>query len=379
VKGRYGLRVARRRAPVLPTGVVLPRAEWLDLGVHTRRLASPEFLRIIPGYFTMSAAPASLSEICRVLQSCAFPASPVTHSTAALLHGIPLPSQLEDGVGLLGAGARFDELGRREIPSTISADRITDPFAGVEGRTAGFPRIHLAVPPGTRTRAGGVVVVHRTERIRVVERDGILVSDALETLRQLAQVLPVWDMTAAIDATIGPGGVLERTGLDEVREFSLSSACEHMPGTPLLRRAAELARAHVESVGETHMRLIITGAGFPEPVPNLVQVIPATGRMRRLDGALPAWMIGLEYDGAWRRKSARQWEEDRARADDLASAGWELRRFTHRDRRHPTEALLKLRSALQRKGAAVPTVERIRSFTSELRRRRPALLYGPSS
>lgn len=374
----YGLRMARRRAPVLPAGVVLPRGDWLELGVHTRRLASDEFRRIVPGYFTLARAPASLSEICRVLQASVFPSSPVTHSTAALLQGIPLPSQLEDGVGLLSAGAGFDERGRPEIPSAISPDRITDPFAGVDGRGAGFPRVHLAVPPGTSGRApGAAVVVHRTGGMSTVERDGILMASPLETLRQLGEVLPVWDLTAAIDASIGPGGVLEHLGIDGVREFALSSACEHKPGAPVPRRAADLARPCVESVGETHMRLIVAGAGFPEPVPNFVRVIPATGRARRLDGALPTWMIGLEYDGSWRRRSARQWEEDRTRADDLASVGWELRRFTHRDRRNPTEALLKLRTALRRKGAPVPTTRRIRSFAIALRRLRPALLYGP--
>src|SRR5690625_1500103 len=74
---------------------LLSRAERRARGVHSRRLASEEFIEVIPGFMTPSSAPAELQLIARTLQREAFPGAVISHITAAELLRVPLPSTHE--------------------------------------------------------------------------------------------------------------------------------------------------------------------------------------------------------------------------------------------------------------------------------------------
>src|SRR5699024_3866786 len=134
-------------------GALLHRSRWLHLGVHARDLASDRFTTVFPGYLPHTEHPAPSNALARATQNRRRPRSVRSHTTAARRWGIPLPWRLEDGVGML----RLQEL----------APDVEDPVlpAVLPGLTLGvdasLPLLHCRVAPGSSSRVGRGVVVHR--------------------------------------------------------------------------------------------------------------------------------------------------------------------------------------------------------------------------
>lgn len=70
--------------------------------------------------------------------------------------------------------------------------------------------------------------------------------------------------------------------------------------------------------------------------------------------AYPELKIAVEYDGDYHRRSKKQWREDQARKDSLASAGWNIRTLTGQDIKSPARLLSALRRTFHRLGASAP-------------------------
>lgn len=358
----------------VPPRALLHRDAWIELGVTGRRLRSAEFQRVFAGWYTPSAAPASFTEMCRVVQTQVLPGAAIGFSSAAVQMGIALPFQLDDGVGLLGSGARWIR-GRRIVPSRLEPGTRVDPFADIaELSTTEVPPIHAVRRTGTNTSAAGYIA-HRMDPGPTVQRGDLVLCHALEVLLQLARDLRPWDLIAAIDSAIGPKAI-ER-GIRRADVLEHARAAKGRPGAAALLHAATLGRENVESAGETRARLLIVAAGFPEPVPNLPIHVPMNGRTRRVDGGWEGPKVGFEYDGGWRRTSKKQWREDEARRDDLAALGWELRRLTRDDVKEPLPWLLKLRATFLARGMPAPSEEHIRQAIRALWADPPAADYAP--
>ncbi|PWH07588.1 hypothetical protein DEO23_02875 [Brachybacterium endophyticum] len=352
-------------------GLVMHRSEWIARGVTARRLASDEFRRVVPGFHTPTEQPASLTVLCRLLQQRVLPGCVISHSTAAVHWGIPLPHQLDDGVGLLSAAREWDGVGP-VIPARITPEQSRSLFSGADGLAASFPPLHCTIGQGR----GGVresTHVHRSSPRPTITRSGLALSHPAEVLLQLAAQLPVWDLVAAADALIGDTTDVRGLTLEDLRAYTEGQTAR--PGVPALRRALTLSRPRVESPGETYARLLACHAGFEEPVPNLPVHVDLEGRTRRVDNGWWAPKVGLEYDGDWRRLSKRAWREDEERREALAAQGWLLRRQNRGDLLDPLPSLLRLRESLRERGARVPSVERIRKAVASLRTRPPALMY----
>ena len=60
------------------------------------------------------------------------------------------------------------------------------------------------------------------------------------------------------------------------------------------------------------------------------RTVVVRGRVYRLDMAYEAERVAVELDGREFHAGARQWERDIARDVDLATAGWQVLRFSHR-------------------------------------------------
>lgn len=344
-------------------GALLHRSRWLRLGLHSRDLASSRFTTAFPGYLTPTEHPASFNALAWALQNSVRPGSVLSHTTAALLWGIPLPWRLENGVGLL----RDEEL-------ALGAE---DPFlpSVSPGRTLGvdasLPLLHCRVEAGAGSRVGRGAIVHRQQSAPTARLGRLRVSTQAETLRELATLLPIWDLVAAVDAVIGPEATHPRESL-----ASLHRAADDgrgAAGTLRLRRALVLAREDVRSPGESVMRLVLTAAGFPEPTPNHPVRDPRTGKVRYIDLAWPTARFGLEYDGDGHRTSKNQWQEDEARRDELASQGWTLARSTGSDLRRPLRVLLRLRGPLGDRGLDVPGEQHLRRTARQLAADPPSL------
>ncbi|WP_345075518.1 hypothetical protein [Brachybacterium paraconglomeratum] len=348
------------RATPIPNGVLLPRRRWREMGVSSARLAGDEFARPLPGMLTPRAAPAWFTDVASAVQTVLIPGAVLSHTTAAALYGIPVPIDADNGVGLL-VRRRDPRSGRRRLSlfapqndpdapplADLSLDR---PGGKHPALTLLLPHLHCRVPPDSRATAGRNVTVHRMEPGMTRCHDGLTLSAPAELLVELALTLEHDEVVIAIDHVLGPNSALGPTSHE-----SVGQALEKYRGRPGYRsvsRALADAREGVESPGETRTRLLVTRAGFPEPIPNLRVRDPDKGVNRRIDNAYAALQIGIEYDGdIHRSKSA--WREEHARRDSLESLGWTLRRLTAADIREPARFLSALRRTFLAADAPAP-------------------------
>lgn len=344
-------------------GALLHRSEWLSRGLHPRDLASGRFTTVFPGYLTLTAHPASFHGMAWVLQNSVRPGCVLSHTTAALLWGIPLPWRLEGGVGMLRQPEFVGDAEAPLIPSVRPGLTL--------GGEVSLPLLHCRVHPGASSGVGRGVLVHRHRGGATARRGRLVVSSQAETLRELATLLPLWDVVAAVEAVIGPDAVHPGETLESLR--AEVEARRGAAGTPCIRRALELAREGVRSPGESVMRLMLRAAGFPEPVPNLPVEDPRTGKVRYIDLAWTPIRFGLEYDGDGHRTTKEKWREDETRRDELASQGWTLARSNGDDLRRPLRMLLRLQRSVGERGLQVPAERRVRRTALRLAADQPSL------
>ena len=120
--------------------------------------------------------------------------------------------------------------------------------------------------------------------------------------------------------------------------------------------AAALVRDRVESVPESHLRLLLVLAGLPEPHVNH-SVRDAEGEeLRRLDLAYPEVMVAVEYVGRWHDAPEQRVKDDERRAW-LRSQGWEIVVVRAEGLYEtPDLTLQDIREVLVRRGVSVPEV-----------------------
>lgn len=278
-----------------------------------------------------------------------------------------MPAGLERGVGLLRRPGLEVRNGVATIPSVMPGRAL--------GVDAELPVLHCRVPTSGSGRVGRGAIVHRRRPGATAQLGVLVVSSQAETLRELATVLPLWDVVAAIESVIGPDAVFPGATVETLAP--VFDAAVGTAGAARARQALGLARAEVRSPGETVMRLVIESAGFPAPVPNLPVLDPFSGRARYIDLAWESVGIGLEYDGDDHRTTKDQWRADENRRDELASRGWTLARANGEDLWRPRRILLRLRRSLGERGLQVPSEERIHRTLTMLAAKRPSMRIGP--
>lgn len=346
------------RATPLPGGALLPRSRWREMGVSSTRLASSQFLRPLPGLLTPRDHPAWFDDVASALQTTLIPGAVLSHTTAAVLYGVPVPLDADNGIGLLvrlrdprNGRRRLSLFARRnspEAPPVTDLDVLTPGHPALELR---LPHMHCRVPPDQHRSAGRNVTVHQMAPGATRRWRGVLLSSPTELLLELATTLEHDEVVIAIDHFLGPNSAFGAATRESVRRALESH--RRRPGYRRVLRALADAREGVESPGETRTRLLVTRAGFPEPIPNLRVPDPDSGITRRIDNAYASLLIGLEYDGDIHR-SRGAWREEHARRDSLESTGWTLRRLTAADIRSPGRFLSALRRTFLAGGHAAP-------------------------
>jgi hypothetical protein len=117
-----------------------------------------------------------------------------------------------------------------------------------------------------------------------------------------------------------------------------------------LRQVLSLVRYPVDSAMETRTRLLLVGAGLPEP---------RCGRDVREDGewlAVPdlSWpqvKVAIEYEGDHHRTDRRQWQRDVRSRERLREHGWRVLLLTADDvLRRPEEVVARVAAALRERG-----------------------------
>ncbi|NYD67271.1 endonuclease domain-containing protein [Agromyces atrinae] len=221
-----------------------------------------------------------------------------SHATAAVLWGAPLPYRYS--------------------------------VAPAEGRAD----IHVsALRPDSRPRLDGVIGhTLSPKRTRVVELNGLRVTDPASTWATLSTLLRLDDLVAAGDFFVTGEEPLGRapalTTLDELR--AAQARYGRTPGATRLREALPLVRFGPLSPQETVVRLRLLDAGLPEPQLNW-DVRNEWGELvAMIDLAYPDQLVGIEYEGDGHRQRER-FRADIHRRERLEDLGWTIVRLTADD------------------------------------------------
>lgn len=126
------------------------------------------------------------------------------------------------------------------------------------------------------------------------------------------------------------------------------------PGTLHLELVLRECDPRIESVGETRLYYALRGSGLPRPIPQYPLVGPGGQELARLDFALPALRVWLEFDGRVKYErllrpgespaSVVLRERDRERMVERIT-GWVCVRVDWSDLEHPARILARIREA----------------------------------
>jgi hypothetical protein len=227
-----------------------------------------------------------------------------SHTTAALLHGIPLPWWHER-----------------------------------------HPLVHAAIlAPGRAPHANGLRGHRLDGRTRIVTRDGLRVTSPSDTWRDLASMLTLVQLVAAGDRIVHHRDPM--AGTAELAATIRRSSGRR--GIATLRAALPLLDDRAESPPESELRVILELGGLPPPRINHVVVDAEGGQARRVDLAYDDLLFAIEYQGDYHR-TRTQWRRDMTRRSQLEAAGWYVLEVNADDLRRPGELISRIHAVLARR------------------------------
>ena len=236
------------------------------------------------------------------------PDAVVSHTSAAVLHGLPL----------FATSMRRVQLTRGDIP-------------GGKARSA----IQLHAAP---LDAGDVVVI-----------DGVAVTTLARTVADLARSL-------RFESAVVTGDAALRQGLSRGDIEDCVARMRRWPGVIQARRVTRFLDGRSESPGESRSRVAFFTCGIPSPEPQQ-EIYDERGRViGRADFAWDQFHTLGEFDG--RTKYGRLLKpgeapddavyREKLREDALRGAGWQVVRWTWADLARPHEIASRLRQAFAR-------------------------------
>jgi hypothetical protein len=266
-------------------------AGWSDDEVR-RLLRIGDLSRVRRGSYVVGSLPDEPVRRHRVAITAAVEAlgggAVISHTSAAVLHGLPLW-----GVGL--------------------------------------HRVHVTRARASGGRRGRIVHVHTAplEADEIALVDGVAVTSVARTVVDVARTVPFEQGVVVLDAALA---------LDMVEGEQLAEAllrARGWPGCPAARRAVAFAEPGAQSVGESRSRVAIQRAGLPPPVLQW-EVCDAAGcSLGFADFGWPRLRAVGEFDGEIKYGRllkpgqspgdvvfAEKIREDQMRATDLGMARW---------------------------------------------------------
>ncbi len=263
------------------------------------------------------------------------PAAWLSHSTAMLLAGLPLPRRLEVG----------------PIHVAVATPRVAPRARGITGH-----RLDL------RDHERDVLHVTRVDRGRTV----LPAVAAPRALLTVASELRLPDLVAVVDALRFRTTEAHRARADSTqREWRDSQRwdddrlahemgrliAEHTGarGLVALKAAWNASRLGVRSRPESLLRIALCAARLPEPV--VGHTIYGTGWTATPDLAWPQWKVLVEYEGEHHRTNRRQFEHDLKRFERFIDEGWRPIRVVRPDLFHnPVPMLYRVADRLRAAG-----------------------------
>ena len=278
--------------------------QGINAGFTEKQLRARRFERPFAGVRTLEQL-ATVEQLALAYQPKMHPAAFFTHTTAAVLYGIWLPEALK-------------------------AEQV----------------LHVSVvPPARAPRDRHVKGHHLIERPGLVRtRDGMRIASPLETWCQLATVLGLLDLIVAGEWLLAKG----RPGRVPLHLLVAAVETGDRPRQSLLERALPALREGVRSPWETRLRLLLVGAGLPEPEINGA-IRTEEGRfVAECDLVYRAARIVVEYEGAQHFADVKVARKDITRYERLQDLGWRVIRVTVDDLTlHPDEVIARVRRALR--------------------------------
>ncbi|MDQ1530771.1 MAG: hypothetical protein QOE37_876 [Microbacteriaceae bacterium] len=211
--------------------------------------------------------------------------------------------------------------------------------------------VHVSVfPPHRAPRDRGVIGHHLADQGQaIVLVEGLSVLDSVETWCQLAPVLRLDELVAAGDGLLAAGVPRPQAVRAAMQR---ASAVPGRRGAPAMRGALELVRPGVRSARETALRLLVVGAGLPEPAVNQRIFDPAGRFVAEGDLVYPDERVLLEYEGDYRRTDPHQFRKDIHRRERLIELDWWMIRITNDDLvLRPQETVARIAATLHRRHA----------------------------
>lgn len=252
-----------------------------------------------------------------------------SHSTAAVHHGIPLPTRA------------FAQLMDPRIPL---AERVL-----VEASTRRPGR----APRGHRVR--GHQSLPALEPIMILR--GMPVTTPTATWASLASRLSIEELVGIGDAIVripripGPFGRVTGAPMATLRDLDAIIAAGRRPGIRKLREARALIRIGSSSPKESELRLVLaTGGRLPTPELDY-DVYDSDGRFLGCSElAYPRFRVAVEYEGDYHRTERKRWLRDIDKYQAYAAAGWRVAQVTAAHLRTPHETIGRVRDVLRQAG-----------------------------
>lgn len=295
--------------------VRVSRAGCGDLGYGATR--GRAFARPFHGVLTEHAAQLGVVELAFACSLVLPHESWFSHSTAASLHGLPLPRALEGGA----------------LHVTVPPPRRAPRRRGVVGHARHWPVLPFAEV--LIDSSSGESLPLRVENPAVL-------------LFSCAELLDLPNLVALGDAILH----LAPPGVGETWSDLLADSGRRAGGARF-RRALPLLREGVRSRTESLLRLQIRAAGLPEPT--VAHPVSGDGWVQHPDLAWPEFRLLVEYEGDDHRADPRRFAMDIRRMERYDDAEWSAVRLTRRDVYvDPDEAMGRLEKRLRRAGWRPP-------------------------
>lgn len=223
-----------------------------------------------------------------------------SHTTAAMLHGIPVPQWAERD-----------------------------------------PVLHVTVPAPARAPHAAGLHGHRltVEPSDIVDLAGLRATTPTRTWCDLAQLLLLGDLVAAGDFVIH-----HRHPLASEQDLRRAIERRRSPrGRARAEAACPLLDDRSESAPESLLRVILVQAGLPPSRINH-DVTDRFGEfVARTDLIFDDHRIVLEYQGDYHRTTKGQWRADMTRRSRLEADGWRVMELNADDLRDPIELVARIR------------------------------------
>jgi hypothetical protein len=294
------------RSPLPPEIATRPfrSAEASEFGVSRSRLRSSDLYPGVRGTRWAVQEP-NLTERCR-LRAQRLPCAIFSHTTAALLLGIPLP---------------------------VSWARD--------------PRIQVSVPAPRRAPHAANLIGHSpqlTDQDWMTLPSGLHLTRPHRTWLDLAQYLTLEDLVAAGDAVINRGAPL--ASVSDLHAALRSRKSRR--GVRHLRDALALLSDAAESPQESRLRVILHNAQMGELRINHAVTNRFGEFVARTDIEVVDSGVVLEYMGDYHRTTPEQWRADMTRRSRIeAATGKRVMEINADDLRNPAELVARIRALAQ--------------------------------